>query len=279
MVRARGSFARWSVSVALTVMTTSAIGRAQQPPATQAPAGGRMVFTEPAPFDFNDHTGYVSLFDGVSLKGWDGNPKFWRAENGAIVGESTPTNPSGNNYIVYRDLVARDFTLKFEIKVEGDGGSGLQYRSQTGLPWLANISPAVTANVGPVNLNWMMTGPQADFWPSRVYTGQFYSENTPMRILAWRGQVVEGFGARSKTLVGTIADRAALGAVVKANDWNQYVVIARGGTFVHIVNGQLMAVMIDDDPASSNNQPGRFGIEIEATTKVSVRNIWVKKIN
>jgi Domain of Unknown Function (DUF1080) len=277
----RTSIARWSAGVALSVLTMSAIGHAQQPPAAPqpTPASGRMTFTEPAPFDFNDHTGYVSLFDGVSLKGWDGNPKFWRVENGAIVGESTPTNPSGNNYIVYRDLVARDFTLKFEIKVEGDGGSGIQYRSQTGLPWLANIPPAVTANVGPVNLNWMMTGPQADFWPSRVYTGQFYSENTPMRILAWRGQVVEGFGARSKTLVGTIADRAALGTVVKANDWNQYVVIARGGTFVHVVNGQLMAVMIDDDPASSNNQPGRFGIEIEATTKVSVRNMWVKKIN
>jgi len=280
----RTSIAGSSAALALSVLTMSAIGRAQQPPAPQptaaAPAaGGRMIFTEPAPFDFSDHTGYVSLFDGVSLKGWDGNPKFWRVENGAIVGESTPTNPSGNNYIVYRDLVAHDFTLKFEIKVEGDGGSGIQYRSQTGLPWLANISPAVTANVGPVNLNWMMTGPQADFWPSRVYTGQFYSENTPMRILAWRGQVVEGFGARSKTLVGTIADRAALGTVVKANDWNQYIVIARGGTFVHIVNGQLMAVMIDDDPASSNNQPGRFGIEIEATTKVSVRNIWVKKID
>jgi len=281
----RTSIARWSAGLVLSVLTMSAIGHAQQPlPAAQptaaaTPAGGRMTFTEPAPFDFNDHTGYVSLFDGVSLKGWDGNPKFWRVENGAIVGESTPTNPSGNSYIVYRDLVARDFTLKFEIKVEGDGGSGIQYRSQTGLPWLANIAPAVTANVGPVNLNWMMTGPQADFWPSRVYTGQFYSENTPMRILAWRGQVVEGFGARSKTLVGTIADRAALGAVVKANDWNQYVVIARGGTFVHVVNGQLMAVMIDDDPASSNNQPGRFGIEIEATTKVSVRNMWVKKIN
>jgi len=269
------------------IMTSAAIGRTQTPPVTPPPAaqtptppiGGRMNFTEPAPFDFNDHSGYVSLFDGVSLKGWDGNPKFWRVENGALVGESTPTNPSGNNYIVYRDLVAKDFTLKFEIKVEGNGGSGIQYRSVTGLPWLANTSPAVTANVGPVNLSWMMTGPQADFWPSRVYTGQFYSENTPMRILAWRGQVVEGFGGRSKTLMGTIADRTALGNVVKVNDWNQYVVIARGGTFVHIVNGQLMAVMIDDDPASSNNQPGMFGIEIEATTKVQVRNIWVRKIN
>ena len=152
--------------------------------AGSAPAagqGGAMVFTEPSPLDFGDHQGYVSLFDGKTLKGWDGNRKFWRVEDGAIVGESTPANPSGNSYLVYRDLVAKDFTLKFEIKIEGDGGSGIQYRSVTGLPWLANIAANVTANVGPVNLDWMMTGPQADFWPSEVYTGQFYSENTPMR--------------------------------------------------------------------------------------------------
>ena len=65
---------------------------------------------------------------------------------------------------------------------------------------------------------------------------------------------------------------------MKQNDWNQYTVIARGGTFLHIINGQLMALMIDDDPASSNNLPGQFGIEIEATTKVSVRNLWVKTL-
>src|SRR4051812_10497129 len=166
-------------------------------------------FTEPSPMDFNDHEGYVSLFNGASLKGWDGHPRFWRVENGAIVGESTPQNPSGNSYIVYRNLEAKDFTLKFEIKIEGDGGSGIQYRSKTGLPWLRPIPANVTANVGPVNLEWMMTGPQADFWPSRVYTGQFYSENTPMRILAWRGQVVEGFGEKSKKLMGAIGDRTA----------------------------------------------------------------------
>ena len=253
------------------------------PPAQGAPPpagrGRGMVFTEPAPFDFNDHDGYVSIFDGKTLDGWDGHSKFWRVEDGALVGESTATNPSGNSYIVYRRLEAHDFTLKFEVKVEGDGGTGLQYRSKTGMPWLANVPPAVIANAGPTNLNWMMTGPQADFWPSRVYTGQFYSENTPMRILAWRGQVVEGFGNARKMLMGTIGDRTALGTLVKENEWNQYVVIARGGTFLHIVNGQLMSAMIDDDPASSNNWSGQFGIEIEATTKVSVRNLWVRKLN
>ena len=240
-----------------------------------------VAFTQPDPLNFGDHEGYVALFDGVSLKGWDGNPKFWRVEDGAIVGESTAQNPSGNTYLVYRDVAAKDFTLKFEIKVEGSGGSGFQYRSKTGLPWLAQIAPNVTANVGPVNLNWMMTGPQADFWPSsQDWTGQFYSENTPMRIQAWRGQVVEGAGLGRKRLHGQHRRPRGSGqSLVKMNDWNEYTVIARGGTFIQIVNGQLMAVMVDDDPESSNNQAGLFGIEIEATTKVSVRNIWVKKFD
>jgi hypothetical protein len=235
-------------------------------------AGG---FSQPEPYDFHDHRGYVSLFDGVSLKGWDGNPKFWRVEDGAIVGESTPTNPSGNTYIVYRGVEAHDFTLKFEIKVEGSGGSGLQYRSRSGIPWRRPIA----ANLGPVNLAWMLTGPQADFWPSQIYSGQFYSENTPMGIEAYRGQVVEGAGMGARRLMGTIGDLTELGKLVKMNDWNEYTVIARGGTFIQVLNGQLMAVMVDDDPDSSNNWSGYFGIEIEATTKVSVRNLWLKKLN
>ncbi len=236
-------------------------------------------FNEPDPMHFNDHKDYVSLFNGLSLKGWDGNPKFWKVEDGAIVGESTKENPCGNSYLVYRDIKARDFDLKFEIKVLGNGGTGFQYRSQTGIPWRSPISPEVTANVGPVNLNWMMTGPQADFWPSEVFSGQFYSENTPMGIIAWRGQVVECHGADWKKVIGAIGDRRELGEKVKKDEWNQYAVIARGGTCIHIINGQVMAVLIDDDPCSSNNQSGYFGIEIEAITKLYVRNIWVKKLD
>ena len=255
---------------------------AQQPvptASTSQPTTRRsMVFTQPDTLDFNDHKGYISLFDGKTLKGWDGNVKFWRVEDSTIVGESTSTNPSGNSYLVYRNLKAKDFTLKFRIKVEGKGGSGIQYRSKTGIPWLAPIRPEVTANVGPVNLNWMMTGPQADFWPSQPWTGQFYSENTPMRILAWRGQVVEGYGEQSKRLMGYIGDRQELTKFINGEGYNEYTVIARGPVCIHILNGHVMAVMIDDDPKSSNNWSGNIGIEIEATTKVSVKDIWIKKL-
>ena len=242
-------------------------------PQTQSP------FSEPDPLDFNDHTGYTQIFDGLTLKDWFGDPSVWRVENGAIVGESTKEKPVSNSYISYHAFEAKDFDLKLEIKVENGGGSGIQYRSKTGLTWRR-----APADKQP-NLDWMMTGPQADFWypafpTASDWTGQFYSENTPLGILAWRGEVVESAPEKHPRLIGNIGDRPALGGYVKVNDWNQYMVIARGGTFLHILNGQLMAVYIDDDPASSNNQSGMIGIEIESTpSKVSIRNIWIKKLN
>ena len=129
-----------------------------------------------------------------------------------------------------------------------------------------------------------MTGPQADFWfpvngPASEWSGQFYSENTPLGIVAWRGQVVESSPGGHPKLLGTIGDRTALGGFVKVNEWNQYLIMARGGTFIHVLNGQLMAVYVDDDPASTNNQNGLIGIEIEgAPSKVLVRNVWLKNL-
>ncbi len=238
-------------------------------------------FSEPAPIDFNDHRGYQALFDGKSLKGWDGDPKYWRVEQGVIVGESTPRRHVSNTYLVYRGVQPKDFTLKLEIKIEVGGGSGIQYRGTTGLPF--NHPPI--PGEAPFNLNWMMGGPQADFWSPEdpiafSYTGQFYSENSTRGIEAWRGQVVVAAPDGSRRLMGQIADRAPLGGYIKVNDWNQYVIITRGGTFFHILNGQLMSVLIDDDPKSPNNRSGVIGIELEGyPSRVSVRNIWLKKIS
>jgi len=239
-------------------------------------------FREPEPLDFDDHAGYIRIFDGVSLKGWDGDPSIWHVEGGAIVGESTKEKPVPNNnsYLVYRNLEAKDFDLKLEIKVENGGGSGIQYRSQTGIPWRGSLP----AGHPPLNLDWMMTGPQADFWfpvtpMTSSWTGQFYSENTSLGILAWRGEVVDSSAGAKPRLVGNIGNRDALGGYVKVNDWNEYLIMARGGTFIHVINGQLMSVYIDDDPKSSNNLSGLIGIEIEGIpTKVSVRNLWIKEI-
>ncbi len=236
-------------------------------------------FHEPDAVDFADHQGYTRIFDGKTLEGWVGDPGVWRVEDGVMVGESTREKPVGNSYISFHGFEAKDFDLKLEIKVEKGGGSGIQYRSKTGLPWRRQH-----AEDAKPNLDWMMTGPQADFWYPEFplaaeWTGQFYSENTPLGILAWRGQVVESPVGAAPKQMGVIGDRAALGGYVRVNDWNQYLIMARGGTFIHVLNGQLMAVYVDDDPKSSNNQSGVIGIEIEGTpSKVSIREVWVKKL-
>ena len=111
-----------------------------------------------------------------------------------------------------------------------------------------------------------------------MFTGQFYSENTPLGIIAWRGQVVNSSPGGRPRLVGTSAT-FALGGYVRHNAWNEYLIMARGGTFIHIMNGQLMALYVDDDSTSSNNQSGLMGIEMEQVpSKVSVRNIFLKKL-
>ena len=239
------------------------------------------VFIEPDPMDFADHAGYVSLFDGKTLTNWDGQPGVWSVEDGAIVGVSTKEHVAGNSFLVYHGVEAKDFDLKLEIKVEWGGGSGVQYRSSTGIP------PGRVAGRGepPLDPRWVMIGPQADFWypvneRAKQYSGQLYSQNTSLGIVAWRGQVVESEPGKFQRLVGTIGDRAQLGTYVKDGEWNQYTIIARGGVILHILNGQLMAVLVDDDPASTNNVSGLFGLQIEGTPcKVSFRDIWLRKIN
>jgi hypothetical protein len=237
------------------------------------------VFAEPLAIDFADHTGYVSLFDGQTLNGWDGRPGVWSVEDGAIVGVSTKEKNAGNSFLVYHGVTARDFDLKLEIKVEWGGGSGVQYRSSTGIP----LGRVAGRGEPPLDPRWVMIGPQADFWypvseNAKEYSGQLYSQNTSLGIVAWRGQVVESEQGRPPQLVGKIDDRAQLGTYVKDGDWNQYTIIARGGVILHILNGRLMAVLIDDDPESTNNIPGLFGLQIEGTPcKVSFRNLWLKK--
>jgi hypothetical protein len=280
--------------LALAVAIPSPLTAQTVPPALEAPPAGppqtgpngeKLIgmpkFHQPLPYDIDEHTGYKQIFDGKSFAGWDADTSIWRIENGIMVGETLEGKPRGNNYIVYRGDKPRDFDLKLQMKIEKGGGGGIQYRSLTGVPW----TRPQPAGVPPYDLKFMMTGPQADFWfPVRAsaaeYSGQWYSENTMQGILAWRGQVTQALPGQPNRLVATIGDIHALGGYVKTNEWNDYEVIARGGVMMHIMNGQLMAVFIDDNKDSVNNQPGYIGFEIESEPcKISVRDIWLRSFD
>ena len=42
--------------------------------------------------------GFHSLFDGQTLDGWEGNPKLWSVQNGAITGQTTQQNNIGRSF-------------------------------------------------------------------------------------------------------------------------------------------------------------------------------------
>jgi len=229
-----------------------------------------------------DSTGFASIFDGT-LNGWDGDMRFWRAERDEtgdpiIVGISTPEAPSGNAYLTYRPLEAKDFDFKADVRFIERGGGGIQYRSRTGIQWRSYAGPA-----GIYNNDWMLTGPQFDYWSgTSAHTGQAYSENTPMGIEASRNQIVRQFGNERarKNLVGTIATTDAIAASLNPEGtWNHFEIIARGPVVMHFINGQLTSVLVDDDPESSNNWSGFFGFEIENTTRFEAKNVYVRKLN
>src|SRR4051812_36572433 len=46
---------------------------------------------------------FVSIFNGTSLDGWEGDTTYWRAENGSLIGEVTPqTLLKTNTFIVWK---------------------------------------------------------------------------------------------------------------------------------------------------------------------------------
>src|SRR5262245_17045320 len=65
-----------------------------------------------------EEAGFERIFDGKTLKGWEGDPKYWRVENGALVGEiTTETIVKQNTFIIWRGGVTRDFELKVEYRI------------------------------------------------------------------------------------------------------------------------------------------------------------------
>ncbi len=126
---------------------------------------------------------------------------------------------------------------------------------------------------------WNMKGYQADFDYGNKYTGQLYEQGTTRGIVAWRGQMVETDQGKKPRLLATLGSSDELKSFIKLGDWNQYEVIADGNTLIHIINGHVMAILVDNDPTFSQSK-GLIGFEIEGggVVKISHRNVWLKKL-
>ena len=97
--------------------------------ADKAVAAAAAARVAPSRWCMDDSAGFEPIFDGKTLNGWDGDPAFWRVENGAIVGQSTPENAvKENTFIIWRGGEPKDFELKVQFRMNATN-SGIQIRS------------------------------------------------------------------------------------------------------------------------------------------------------
>ena len=228
--------------------------------------GLRPQTERPARAPAADEPGFQPIFDGKTLDGWDGDPKYWRTEGGSLVGEVTPeTLLKSNTFIIWRGGAPKDFELKADYRITSGGNSGINYRSVV-----------VPDTVTPAN-KFAMRGYQADIDGQNRYTGQNYEEKGRL-FLALRGQMTHVVGGRKPIILSSFGETNELAAFI-TSDWNSYHLIIRGNTLVHILNGHLMSVVIDDDTPNRTFE-GLIGVQVHVggPMKVEYRNFRVKNL-
>jgi len=186
--------------------------------------------------------GFVSIFDGKTLEGWDGDPRLWSVQDGALRGQTTAENPAhGNTFCVWRGGRLRDFILKIKFRIQ-NGNSGIQYRSKE-------------------HKKWRINGYQAEVENKPGKVGFLYHEGgRGWLVNVGDFMIIDEKG--KKKVVSKVSDVNALkkGGYYKNKDWNEYIIIAQGNYLRHYLNGYPTMALIDNDkPTDPDNPKDRKG--------------------
>lgn len=201
--------------------------------------------------------GFVPLFNGRDLTGWDGNPELWSVENGMITGKTNgPDHLKSNEFLIWTGGEPGNFELRLEFRLEGVNNSGVQYRSARRL------------DIG----KWSVGGYQADIHPSPNYLGMLYDERG-RGILAQRGQkvTISANGEKQTEKLESPLDQKNL------EEWHELTVIARGPRLIHKIDGIVATEIIDRD-AKERETSGIIALQVHRgpAMKAQFRNIRLK---
>jgi hypothetical protein len=127
---------------------------------------------------------------------------------------------------------------------------------------------------------WQVSGYQCDMDSNNQYTGMLY-EGQGRGIVMSPGMIVELLPDRTTARLGVITDTPA--ALLKphqglAGEWQQFQIIARGNTLVHVVNGKVISVIVDDNPTFRSYQ-GILSLQLEGSGQIWYRNVYVKPLD
>jgi putative membrane-bound dehydrogenase domain len=183
----------------------------------------------------------VSLFDGKTLSGWEGNTKVWRVRDGAIVGGYLEGNPD-NEYLA-TTRTYRNFVLNLEFKLIGTEGfvnGGVQVRSRRRTDKPNEV-----------------IGYQADIGAG--HTGSLYDEFRRNRFVAR-------------------AEKTLLAELEKPGEWNHYQVRCEGPRVMIFLNGKRTIDYTEREPGIETDGIIALQIHGKCKAEISFRNITIQEL-
>lgn len=200
---------------------------------------------------------YYAMFDGKSFNGykghgaWEGDPKYWRVENGEMIGEITPGNEiKVNTFLIWKGKAPQNFELTVDYRISAKGNSGVNYRS-------SRVD----------SLPFALKGYQLDLDGKDKYglgyprhSGQNYEERG-RQFLATRGQRTVVETGQKPTFIDSTGTRAGLLKHINNDGWNTLRIVAKGNNLKHYINGILMSEVTDNDTLN-RKLDGLIGVQV-----------------
>jgi Domain of Unknown Function (DUF1080) len=202
--------------------------------------------------------GYVSLFDGKTLDGWEqrSGKAEYRVEDGVIIGKTVLD--TGNSFLCTKKKYG-DFVLEFEFKVAPDMNSGVQFRSEF-------YTKETTVEIN---------GKPRKFPADRVFGYQFEIDPSPR---AFTGGV---YDEARRGWLADLKDNEAARKAFMNELWNGARIECRGDSIKTWINGVLAADLKD-----SMTKEGIIALQVhgignkteKAGEEVRWRNLRIKEL-
>ena len=186
----------------------------------------------------------VELFDGKTLAGWEGDAKWWSVQDGLLTGGSL-TEKVPRNFFLATTRSFQNFDLRLMLKL-------------TGVPNTGMINSGVQIRSLRVPNNTEMSGYQVDAGDG--WWGKLYDESRRNKVIA------------------ESANLAAVNAVVKPGEWNEYRIRTEGPRIRTWING---VAALDYTEAEANiPQYGKIAIQIHSggMALVQVKDVRIEEL-
>ena len=207
-------------------------------------------------------SGFTSMFDGKSLRGWSVMPakaaKAWTVKDGMIVGDGD----KGRSYLVFNNKDIADFEMKLSYRFPGKGNSGISIRARKDETGKRHFQ-SYHADFGHLGIGKQVLGAWDFHTPGRREHACFRGDRL----------VID---ENDKPTVTRI-EGAVTSSDIHKGDWNHVHVIARGNQFKFFINGKLASEFSEHLKKERRLDKGMIQLQLhEPGMVVHFKNLRIK---